>query len=534
MLLHALPKRRHPVTAPATPLPPNSSLAVLIVVDQLRPDDLTRVWKALPPGGFKALTQRGVEFTAARQDHGVTFTCPGHAALVTGAYGRRNGIVGNTWWDRAGYRAGTCGNAGQPGCLIECGLLAAGEQTQLKLPAVGDFLRQADPGAKIIAISLKEGATMAMAGARADFAIRFEESGRFSPLPRSGAAEVAVPAWVDAVNEKLAGGEIWQPLPQSRKLPGDSDASPFERPPEGWNASFPHPVAHRGRPGFVDQFITSPFSFDAERELALGALEQEKLGQRGHRDLLLLSFSGYDFIGHAFGHDSLELRDATLRLDRVLASLLEALRKRLGDGGFTVILTSDHGAAEIPERRAQRLGGKADAGRIEKKTVADAAEAALAGAFGAAPAGSRYVAAFHPPHLWLNDRLLAGRQLAAEEIVQSALTREEHVAGVYLAASVCVMENRAARAYCADADLDRAGDLLVLPQEHYLFGRDATTHGAPWEYDQAVPLFIYPAPQGAQRRVTEPQSVACVAAQLARELAIDNFPADRAAACLAK
>jgi hypothetical protein len=110
----------------------------------------------------------------------------------------------------------------------------------------------------------------------------------------------------------------------------------------------------------------------------------------------------------------------------------------------------------------------------------------------------------------------------------------EHVAGAFLAAAACVTENRAARAYCADADLDRAGDLLILPQENYLFGTDATTHGTPWDYDQAVPLFVYPAPQGARKRVIEPVSAACVAAQLAGELGLNNFPPDRAAACLAK
>jgi hypothetical protein len=535
LFVAASPKRHRPVSVPAVELTPNSSLAVLIVVDQLRPDDLSRVWKALPPGGFKALAQQGVEFTAARQDHGVTFTCPGHAALVTGVYGARNGIVGNTWWDRAAFRAGSCGGAGQPDCMITCGVMTgAGEVTQLKLPAVGDILKLADPAAKVIAISYKESATMAMAGTRADIALTFGEDGKFMVLPRPGATATPLPAWVNAVNEKPAGGETWQPLPLSRKLPGDADEVVYERPPDGWSRSFPHAVARRGQPGFVDQFVTSPFSFDAELNLALGALEEEKLGQRGHHDLLLLSFSGYDLIGHAFGHDSLELRDATLRLDRVIASLLEALRKKLGDGGFTVILTSDHGAAEIPERRAARLGDKSDAGRIEKKTVADAAEKALADAFGPAPNGSRYVAAFHPPHLYLNDRLLAGRQLAAEEIVQSALGKVDHVAGAFLTASVCVMENRAAKAYCADADLDRAGDLLVLQQENYIFGKDATTHGGPWDYDQAVPLFVYPAPQGARKRVIEPVSVACVAAQLARELALANFPPDRAAACLAK
>ncbi len=538
MLASAFPRRRHTATpsAPIAAAPaPNSSLAVLIVVDQLRPDDLARVWKALPPGGFKALAGQGVTFTAARQEHGDTVTCPGHAALVTGVYGSRNGIVGNSWWDRAAFRAGTCGGAGQRDCLIQCGVLTlAGEQTQLKLPPVGDFLKQADPGARVIAISSKESAAMALSGTRADLALTFDDTGKFVPLPRPGAAAVPLPDWVTVVNGKLAGGESWLPLPQSRNLPGDPDESPFERPPDGWTVAFPHVVARRGQSGFVDQFVGSPFSFDVARDLALGALEREKLGQRGHPDLLLVAFSGYDLIGHAFGHDSLELRDATLRLDRVIATLLEALRRRLGDCGFRVILTADHGAAEIPERRAARLGDKADSGRIEKKSLSEAAEAALAGAFGPAPAGSRYVAAFHPPHLYLNDRLLAGRQLAAEEIVQSALSREDHLAGVFITASVCVMENRAARAYCADADLERAGDLLVLQQENYLFGKNATTHGTPWLYDQAVPLYIYPAPAGARKLVNEPVSVACVAAQLARELGLGNFPADRAAACLAK
>jgi hypothetical protein len=73
-----------------------------------------------------------------------------------------------------------------------------------------------------------------------------------------------------------------------------------------------------------------------------------------------------------------------------------------------------------------------------------------------------------------------------------------------------------------------------LQQEHYIFGKSATTHGTPWLYDQAVPLYIYPAPLGARRQVIEPASVACVAAQLARELGLNNFPTDRAAACLAK
>ena len=530
-LLALLKKQLAPAARPG-------ELSVLIVVDQLTPDDLAALWPAFGPGGFKRLAAEGAQFTAARQDHAITLTCPGHAALLTGGYGALNGIVGNDWFDRAGRATGRCGGAGQPSCSVLCTdspqthRLAQGGM--LRVDTIADAYLRAPEGGRALFISLKARSALIAARDGRTLPVWFAANKFITLSPETPSATAVSSRALPVITLTGADGD-WLPLANDAPpAAADADAAPWERPPAGWTKSFPHHIPALNSPAFGVLFSESPFAATAETALALALIKRERYGLRGGRDFVLLSYSGYDLLAHDYGHHSREARDFLLRLDRELAALLSALQAQASPGKLRVILSSDHGAAEIPERRAARLGGGARAGRLNEADLVTVAENSLIAAFGPAPAGmkdAKYVDAFRPPHLYLNTPLLGARLSPAMEIAQAALLRLDHVAAVLTGDGVCALDDARAKLFCRDDDGERSGHLLVVPQENYFFGESATTHGTPWDYDRRVPLFIWPARAGeAKGDIAAPVSAACAAGTFARDAKI-SWPAPRAADC---
>jgi predicted AlkP superfamily pyrophosphatase or phosphodiesterase len=501
-----------PFPLPARPERPR--LCVLIVVDQLCADALERFAPYLTEQGFRRLAREGAVFAFARHRHATTQTGPGHATIATGAYPDQHGIVGNRWIDREIGRAVYC--VEDPAC--------GRSPRSLCSTTFGDELVMASGGnSRVVALSMKDRAAILLAG-RLGRAYWWEpSSGSFSTSAfylQGASLPPEIAAWNAQRPLERYRGRPWErALPESAYLFLGPDDRPFERDVPFLGRAFPHrlpgagaPVADLGR-----AIVATPFSNELLADLARTVLRAEGLGGReGATDVLAVSFSAHDRIGHLWGPDSHESFDETVRLDRSIADLLGAIDAAAG-GRAIVALTADHGGAPPPE--ASRARGF-DAGRLDPKAIAACAEAALDRAFGA----DGWTIGFEFPGLYLDPRKLAAHGLAPEAAERVAAEALRGMPGIAFAfprtdlARGAVPPSDLGRAVSLAFDARRSGDVTVVAAPFWYLDEDpeeaAATHGTPYAYDQHVPLILR-GPGVRPGRYDRPVSVADLAPTLA-------------------
>ena len=328
---------------PPAPSPriPGVRLLLVVVIDQAGSDILDRA-RPLLHDGLRRLLDQGARFENAFHEHAVTTTCPGHATLVTGVHPSHSGIVDNEWFDTLENRTIYCVEDPHFG-LSPAHLLASG---------IGDWVKRRDSRAKVIAVGGKDRATIPMAGKTGDGAYWYNpHDGTFIGSPYYDHLD---PAWLHHFNDPpfpdTFFGAAWEPLPVD---PSVSTARAFVQLDQGvFRDRFPHAL---GRPeiapdsSFYEGFAASPFLDHATEQLAERAITGEDLGADDALDLLAVSFSALDSIGHAYGPNSLEALDTLLRLDTTLGDLLRFAEQRTGPTGLLVALSADHGVMPLPE-----------------------------------------------------------------------------------------------------------------------------------------------------------------------------------------
>lgn len=497
--------------AHASSLPPeNPKLVVLLVVDQFRYDTLFKVLPHVGDRGFKRLLAEGRLYSNARYRYASTYTAPGHACLSTGAYPDRTGIVANERWDREANKAVSVvydprspvigAAADDP----EGGASAA----SLRAEAIADRLA---PGARAVAISLKERSGVMLAGHRGKAFWYDETQGE---LTTSVYYMNGRPLWLEhfverAHPDKLRGAQWTLALPERAYALLGPDDEPFEGDAKGLGRRFPHTV--KGREAFTHTPFATQYEFDA----ALAAIDGEHLGEDAIPDLLAISLTPPDLVGHTYGPDSWELLDVMVRLDAQLAAFLDTLDARFGPA-WSLVLTADHGSCPIPERMAR--DGYA-AARIKKKTFTTAAEAALVAAFGPGP----WVLAAQDPCLYLNLKRLAAHKLdvdRAARIAADAVARIPGVAAAYTRAELS-HPTPALEPWSRSYDAERSGEVMIAMKPYYFWGKYGEkecgeSHGTHNDYDQHVPLILRGARihPGAEAQPVEMTSVAATVAAL--------------------
>ncbi|MFL5494458.1 MAG: alkaline phosphatase family protein [Gemmatimonadales bacterium] len=313
---------------------PGPSLVVVIVVDQLRPDYFSRYARQFS-GGFRRLLDRAALFDHGRQDHAVTETAPGHSTILSGRDPAHTGIVSNAR-GVADSGAPILGAPGAPGA----------SPRKFRGTALYDWMRAADPAARVLSVSAKDRGAILLVG-RARAPVYWWVDGRFTT---SRYYADSLPRWVQAFNARRSAerfaGHAWTPLLPSSAY-AEPDSAWYEN--GGRDAVFPHRFpsdpaeaqrAVRQSP-WVDS-LTLAFALEGARALQLGA--------RARPDLLTISLSATDAVGHAFGPDSRELHDHLLRLDRWLSWFMDALARTVPADRTLLVLTADHGVQSFPER----------------------------------------------------------------------------------------------------------------------------------------------------------------------------------------
>ncbi|HET6574239.1 MAG TPA: alkaline phosphatase family protein [Fimbriiglobus sp.] len=518
--------------------PPKVKLAVVAFFDQMRGDYVER-WRPLfGEGGFKRLQTEGAWFADCHYPHGITTTGPGHASVLAGCSGDRHGIFSNNWYDRATGKTLYCAASDRyrivppvpTSAPAEAPLDAkrrkqpdGGNPDRLLAPTLADAFKDAvGSRGKVFGVSLKDRSAIFPSGHKSDGAYWFD--GRFVT---STYYRDALPAWVDAFNKSGKAesyfGKDWT------RFRTDLDYAKFSGPDDGpgegtgkaQGKTFPHPTTGgKDKIGktYYEAMATSPYGNELLLTFAKACIEAEKLGQDDVPDLLTVSFSSNDLIGHAWGPDSQEVLDVTLRSDALIADFLAYLDAKVGKGNYSFVVTADHGACPNPEVSAAK---GLDARRVSPSKLLLGAERVLRDAYGA-PAGGKkdrslWIEAVVAPYVYLNHRLLRANGIDPDDAAAKLADWARHQDGVYRVYTAKQLRGDAGgdavlaamrKSYYAD----RAGDLVVVLKPYYLLSTyvTGTSHGTPHEYDTHVPLLVYgPGVPGGRRTEKVAPQQAC-------------------------
>ncbi|TPH15901.1 alkaline phosphatase family protein [Litorilituus lipolyticus] len=489
-------------------------LVLQITVDQLRADLPERYLTRMGEGGFRYLYQQGVVFKNAHHSHANTETIVGHASLATGATPAVHGMIGNVWFDN------------KQGRLVyniedeQFPLLSANadvnKQTEIDptqkaakvsgrsprnilVSTFSDELAIASNGeAKVFGVSVKDRGAVSMAGHIGKAFWFSKKSGEFVT---SQYYYDKYPQWVSDFNKaqptKAYHQKSWRLLkPQNTYQFANNDDQSWETNFAGFGRTFPHQYGDMTN-GYFNTFLTlSPAGDELTADFAKAILINEKLGQDDITDYLSVSFSSTDYVGHIFGPSSLEAEDNLLRLDKTIANLLEVIDKKVGLKNTLIVLSADHGAAEVPAYLSQ-LG-------MENRTVSpdswDVSPGlqALKKQFGL---DKKLIKTYFHPYIYLDRELISRRKLSLSQVQKAVAHEVEKLDGVAVAISSADIEaNDVPNDYVHSLVANnhnqvRSGDVYVVFEPHRFIAdmeglTVAATHGSPWSYDTFVPIIF--------------------------------------------
>lgn len=476
------------------------SLIVTVVVDQLSAN-LFNQYRGQFTGGLKTLAEQGLVSINGYQTHGVTVTCAGHSTILTGAHPARSGIPANDWVDTTTGRTTYClaapQNALAHGKNTDNGPVGPGMMTASTL---GDWLKAVSPDSRVYGVSGKDRGAITLAGHKGDGAYWLTEGFGFTTYVEPGQSAEARLAPVAALNARLI--------------------DRFSRTPPAWTYTNEGCRRLAGQwtiagETFDSKVPPADFSLDSSPILdeltvegAIELLETQQLGRRGVVDMLGVSLSATDRIGHGYGTQGPEMCEQMLRLDAALGVLLDKLSTL--PGGAVVVLTADHGGSDFPERSS--VEGYPQAGRVDR-ALQPRVNAALKARFGldADPlvsSGGGFVIvdkdrkSLAEP---LRSRVLAAavELLNAEPQVALAVARDDLLAEP-VPASDHPEELSVRERLRLSAVAGRSPDILRAWQPGLTgsgrIGAAISSHGSPWDYDRRVPIvFWWPGAHGQER-----------------------------------
>jgi predicted AlkP superfamily pyrophosphatase or phosphodiesterase len=488
--------------------PEGVRLIVIVTIDQLRGDSLTRYAPLFGPGGLRRISEGGVWYQNAHFTHGHTVTAPGHATIGTGGRPAGHGIAGNEWIDRS------------TGSRVYC--VEDGAQ-----PVVGTAHESGNASPRnLTASTFADEWIFATAGRARAFGVSGKDRGAILAVGKSGKAfwfhtgsgrmvssryyYSTLPTWAAAFSNAAPADKYfkksWERVTRDDDgVPSAKDDRSFERDVHGMGRAFPHVLGgtmEKPEGRFYEQVQSSIFADEIVMDFALELLRAEELGRRGVLDILSVSLSSNDVVGHNFGPDSVEAKEMAAALDRQLARLLAALEEAAGAERYLLVLTSDHGVAYSPEAvRAHDFS----AHRFQNSDILRRINRRLNFTI-------RYLdwsAGFSGPGFYFDpEALVHGGRPAAEleDIVADVIRSTRGVAAAFTRSDILagkLPDSELGRRVLAAYNPDRSPDVYVVPEPYWLEGTGTASHGTPYSYDSHVPLVFYGAGLGPAR-VLEP------------------------------
>ena len=451
--------------------------------------------------------REGASWSEANYDHVPTETAPGHATMLTGAWPSETGIIANDWYDRAeGKRVNNVGDDSVR-ALGGGDKEVASSPRNLLCSTLGDELKlSTNNRSRVVGVSLKNRAAILPAGRMANAA--YWLSSQTGDFISSTYYFERLPEWVTRFNSQRPSdkffGAKWErllPAAEYERRAGPDD-TPWERGDGKLSYTFPHVMTgglSKPGPEFYDALAYSPFTNDVLVDFAEQALNNERLGEDGDTDVLTVSFSANDIVGHRYGPYSQEVMDVTLRVDRQIARLLDIVDARVGLRNTVVAFTADHGVAPSPPHAASvRLPG----GYVKVSDVLTAVRNRLRVRFGKSSerdTTADYVQIYSNGQIYFNRSALErdGVQIEdAERVAGEAAITIPGVARYFtrtqLLSGAVSQADAVARRVLHGYNARRSGDVVLISEPFkYLSDYVSTaTHGTPYSYDTHVPLII--------------------------------------------
>lgn len=462
-------------------------LVVGIVIDQMRYNYLNRFQPGFGENGFKELISNGYNFTNTHHNYFPTLTGPGHASIYTGSTPSAHGIVGNSWFDRKRNKYMYSVEDRSVKGVGSSGWIGKRSPRNLISTTLADELKKVSPTSKVVSISLKDRAAILPAGHLGDLAFWYDDNqGDFIT---SSWYTSTLPDWVQRFNEEGLADSLCQ---------------------KNWMFSRGHnnPPAPAGREltdrACYKNLKYTPFGNTLIKEFALQAIEKENLGMDAATDMLSISFSSTDYIGHRYGPHSLKLQNTYMRLDRKLAEIITKLNHQVGKGNYLLFLTADHGIANIPGQEYRSLPG----GYFNITSAVKSLDKHLDEKYEEA----NWIRTYSSYQVFLNRQLIASQELSLSGVQTEAarfLAEFEGVASANTASNFATegYNNSSLQAmYQRGFYYQRSGDVYIQLKpgwmEHYY--KPGTAHGSPYDYDTHVPLIFYGwgIPEGKSRKKT--------------------------------
>jgi predicted AlkP superfamily pyrophosphatase or phosphodiesterase len=459
-----------PVFSEASPRP--YSLGVVLVVDQFRADYLMRFEEKFLPAkanGYKAIMQKGAYFPLA--DHGLfqDMTGPGHAAILSGAYPYRHHISINWFFDRETKKDTYCVQDDRVKIIGSDGVVSSAKYgaspRNFNATTVGDELKNIDRPSRVVSVAIKDRAAILLGGKRADDVFWFDE--KTCQWVTSDFYKSSLPEFVKKQNAMI---------------------KPLIKEKFSWG---PYQNIHY----CTKDSIRTPWAIGETFKLALATVDEMKLGKGKDTDLLLISLSSHDYLGHQIGPNDQHMESMTLEEDKLIADFLNKLAKKLPKGldDVFVVLTGDHGTPPHPKHLPiERLPSE----NIPEDLVPKIIEDALNTDFGK-PKEGKWLLAFTEFQAYFNPMALEGAKVTMSQVVEAArkrLIKEHYIDEVWSRDEIMRERKVPAGEYGVVLDRTlsfRSGDMLIQLKPFFYSDSYPLTHMTMYSYDRYVPLAFW-------------------------------------------
>ncbi len=487
---------------------PKPKLVVGIIVDQMRFDQLYKYEDKFSEGGFKRLLREGFNFKNTTFNYVPTYTAPGHASIYTGTTPSYHGIIGNLWYDRKnGQLRGNVADTTETIVGSKTANSLGASPRNLLTTTISDELRLASNSrSRVLSVSLKDRGAILPGGHTASAAYWFDWESSPGYFVTSTYYMDEVPAWVSSFNKQEKSGAFldttWNTLyPIAEYTESSPDDNTYEPSLGGKpKPTFPYNfkemrVKYREITSEYQLLLVSPVGNTLLTEFAIEAIKNENLGKDAEVDLLNISYSVTDVVGHTFGPQSVELADVYLRLDRDLETLLNFLDTSVGKEAYLLFLTSDHGVLPVASFLDQM---HLPAGVARIKRYRESLNSYLNSLYGNQP----WISYFEEDQIYLNWDLIRERKLnlatvqqqvaefmSGQDGVHSVLTAHELQTESYSNGLRALLQNGYLAGRSGDVFLTfHPGIVLNANSEIDIAQVKGTTHGTGYSYDRHVPL----------------------------------------------
>jgi predicted AlkP superfamily pyrophosphatase or phosphodiesterase len=478
----------------------NPKMVLMLTIDQLRGDQPAKYYDRFTEGGFKYLMDKGVNYTNAHYKHSTTFTAVGHATLATGGNALQHGLAGNDWEDsKTGERIYCVEDPKHALIGKEWKDNKGTSPLNLQSSTVGDELYLGKgQRSRVFSVSIKDRGAILPGGHLGKAFWYSSGSGKFVT---STYYYEKYPQWVSDYNSEKRGAayqtQTWDLLNDKGTYTyAYQDDRKTEKGYKHLKNTFPHKLGNKKEKDFYKALRFTPMGDKLTLDFAKTLIQKEQLGRGEATDMLAVSLSATDYVGHAWGPNSLEAEDNLLRLDKNLAEFLSFIDKTVGLKNTLIYLSSDHGTDEIPEHR-QELAGDHSAGRHYPTKFIERVNEELQIRFGTK---EKLVNSFWNPSVYLNLPVLKKLDLDVE-VVERALAEELlKIDGIAVAMTRTdllkgdVTSNKTLAAVQKAFHPVRSGNVLILQDQFwYLYPKAdqfSAMHGSPYTYDTHVPIMF--------------------------------------------